>query len=75
MFESYTTWDDCFPSRRGDPARSNDIGKSSFAMSLRHLSKRFGQQGDPSPGSTKKLSINLSAAAKRYDLFGKVYFV
>ncbi|KAA0024570.1 hypothetical protein [Antrihabitans cavernicola] len=67
MFEPYATCDD------GDPSKSSDVGKSSFAHHVTTLSKRSGRGKRPVMGSTEKLWVDLGAEDTRYDLFEKVY--
>ena len=67
MFEPYATCDD------GDPSKSSDVGKSSFAHHVTTLSKRSGRGKRPVMGGPDRLWVDLGAEDTRYDLFEKVY--
>ncbi|WP_245672614.1 hypothetical protein [Aldersonia kunmingensis] len=67
MFEPYATCDD------GDPSKSSDVGKSSFAHHVTTLSKRTGRGKRPVLGGSDRLWVDLGAEDTRYDLFEKVF--
>ncbi|MFC9789060.1 hypothetical protein [Rhodococcus sp. NPDC127528] len=67
MFEPYATCDD------GDPAKTSDTGKSSFAHHVMTLSKRSGRGKRPVHGLSERAWVDLGAEDTRYDLFERVF--
>lgn len=67
MFEPWSTCED------GDPTKSSDVGKSSFAHHVTTLAKRCGRGKRPVVGSSDRAWVDLGAEDTRYDLFEKVF--
>ena len=67
MFEPIATCDD------GDPTKTSDIAKSSFAHHVTTLAKRTGRGKRPVHGGPERLWVDLGAEDTRYDLFEKVF--
>ncbi len=67
LFEPYATCED------GDPNKTSDVAKSSFAHHVTTLSKRAGRGKRPVHGGNERLWVDLGAEDTRYDLFEKVY--
>ena len=67
LFTPFATCDD------GDPTKTSDIAKSSFAHHVTTLSKRAGRGKRPVLGGADRLWVDLGAEDTRYDLFEKVY--
>lgn len=67
MFEPYEICDD------GDPAKTGDNGKSSFAHHAQTLAKRTGRGRRAVHGTTPGAFVDYGAEDPRYDLFERVY--
>ncbi|MGB6182458.1 MAG: hypothetical protein WBF79_14550 [Rhodococcus sp. (in: high G+C Gram-positive bacteria)] len=67
MFEPWSTCED------GDPTKSSDTGKSSFAHHVTTLSKRSGRGKRAVVGVPGRAWVDLGAEDTRYDLFEKVF--
>ncbi|MFF0815258.1 hypothetical protein ACFYVR_08905 [Rhodococcus sp. NPDC003318] len=67
LFTSYDACDD------GDPTKTSDTGKSSFAHHVMTLSKRSGRGKRPVHGLPDKAWVDLGAEDTRYDLFERVF--
>jgi hypothetical protein len=67
MFEPYEICDD------GDPDRSTDVGKSSFAHHASTLAKRSGRGRRAIHGGTPGSFVDYGAQDTRYDLFERVF--